>query len=197
MGGFAWVAILGGAVTLASCAGRSSRSGSSNDDETAGSSGSSASGGGTSPMGGTTPAGGAASGGAAPPGGAAGSTGSGAGGGADRPVNTDPECVDVRRDTPCTPEGKQCPALACGLGNVGRRDCLCATTWACTSCDSARPMPPDVEILPCPNDAFDGSACVSEFTVCGPLQNGEYCACFASDGGLVWDCALPPGTWPE
>ena len=39
--------------------------------------------------------------------------------------------------------------------------------------------------------------CVSEFSVCGLLDDGEYCACYLGDAGLVWDCQLPPDSWPE
>jgi hypothetical protein len=116
-------------------------------------------------------------------------------GGADRPVNTDPECAEIRSNMPCALEGKECPSVACGPDLAFRRDCVCATNWTCTACDSPFPTRPGPEILPCPNDAVHGGACVTAQSVCGPLDCGVYCACYLGDAGLIWDCAAPPSSW--
>jgi hypothetical protein len=103
------------------------------------------------------------------------------------------------REAPCTLEGKECRAVACGADEAFRRDCFCLTNWTWTSCDNPFPTRPGVDIPLCPDDVVDGGECVTDRSVCGPLDNGEYCVCYAGDAGvaLVWDCEAPPDPWPE
>ena len=113
------------------------------------------------------------------------------------PPNADPECKGIRSNMACSLEGKACPSLVCGLGDSGRRQCNCATTWTCTACDYSNSPFRDrcAEIPLCPVDAADEVPCAVLNTVCGPVA-GEYCACYQSPyDGLIWDCDNPPSTW--
>jgi hypothetical protein len=183
--------------------------------------------GGAAPTGGTAGAG--VTGGAAPTGGAAGAgvtggaaganvTGgaagaatAGAGGGGSGTANADPECKGIRNDMACTVEGKACPNMACGLGDMGRRDCNCATNWSCASCSH---VGTPIETKPATADTAcsgvtAGDPCSmspdSPESVCNPNMTPdnmimeEYCMC-ASDPTdpsemPEWNCDDAPSSW--
>jgi hypothetical protein len=160
--------------------------------------------GGTSPAGGVSPSGGTIVVGgtsSVPTGGTCSSAGDRVGGGGfagQAPPNTDPQCKGIRTNQPCALDGTMCPNLACGLADSGRRQCNCATNWACTSCDNSNSWTssPPCDILACPAEVADEVPCAEEQTICGPLTNGEYCACWNSPSdGLSWDCDAAPPTW--
>jgi hypothetical protein len=99
---------------------------------------------------------------------------------------------------PCALEGKQCPNLICGLADSGRRHCDCATTWQCTACDFTsspfRDRPPTIPA--CANGVATQVDCDQENLVCGPLSDGDYCACYQDAiDGRIWDCDSAPSTW--
>ena len=136
------------------------------------------------------------SGGSSTGGTATGGTATGGTGGGGNPA----ECKGISRDMPCTMEGLQCPNLVCGLADSGTRDCNCATTWMCTSCDFTnspfRDMPPTIE--PCPTGVAPDVSCDPSInnTVCGPLADGDYCACYMdAQDGQIWDCDGAPSSW--
>jgi hypothetical protein len=111
-----------------------------------------------------------------------------------------PECKSISRDMPCTAEGQQCPNLVCGLADSGTRDCNCATTWMCTACDftNSRFMTKPEVIEPCPSGVAKGVDCEPSIdgTVCGPLTDGDYCACYVDPtDGQIWDCDSAPSSW--
>jgi hypothetical protein len=166
-----------------------------------GTGGSSGSGGGVT--GGSTASGGTASGGSSTGGTSSGGSSSGgsssggtSGTGGDGP-NPDPECKGISTGKACTLADKQCPGMACGIADSGRRDCTCSSTWDCTPCDYTNSPFKDrpTDILECPSNAGDEVTCTTLNSVCGPLGT-EYCACYqdATDG-LIWDCDKPPSSW--
>ena len=96
-------------------------------------------------------------------------------------------------------DGTICEPLVCGIADSGVRSCWCTTPdWECTPCDFSNGSfrdPPDV-IEACPAEAMDEVPCTDELTVCGPVENGEYCACWLNPSdGLSWDCDDAPPHW--
>jgi hypothetical protein len=166
------------------------------DEGTGGSSGSGGSAtGGSAPTGGTA-SGGTATGGTSSGGTSTGGSATGGTGGTDGP-NIDPECKGIKSNGACTLEGKACPNLVCGLADSGRRECNCATTWSCTTCnyDNSPFKDRPADIPACPTGVGDEVPCTELNAVCGP-SGSEYCACYqdATDG-LIWDCDSPPSSW--
>jgi hypothetical protein len=120
-----------------------------------------------------------------------------AGSGGTGTPNADPECRGIKSNMACIIEGKQCPNLACGLADSGRRECNCATTWACSACDFTnspfRDAPCDLPA--CPAEAADVVPCTQLNAVCTAVGS-EVCACYQDPlDGLIWDCDRPPSSW--
>lgn len=106
-------------------------------------------------------------------------------------------CKSIKTGMACTPEGQDCPNLACGLADSGVRSCLCQGTWMCQSCDfSASPFKDKPDPLPDCTNEVDKLPCPGmEMTVC-QYPGGEACACFLDDEMMpIWDCDKPPTTW--
>lgn len=148
----------------------------------AGAGGSSAGAAGTVAQGGTA---GDASGGSA-------GTSTGAGG-----HNTDPLCMGISTGEACTPEGQSCPNLRCGLADVGRRECVCSTNWACQSCTFTG-APEEVvgapagELPACDATVIKGDPCATQGDRCQPTDAAQACVCWTFDGALEWDCDKKP-----
>jgi hypothetical protein len=120
-----------------------------------------------------------------------------AGSGSAGPPNTHPECLGIKSNAACLPEGKSCPNLVCGLADTGRRSCNCATVWTCSACDYTnspfRDAPCDLPA--CSPEVADVVPCAELHTVCSAV-GGEVCACYLDPvDGLIWDCDRPPSSW--
>lgn len=163
---------------------------------------------------GGTPMGGGGAGGtpASGAGGMPGGTGSGGGaGGALGGVNTDAMCKSISNNMACTAavgDGKMCPMMPCGLGDVGRRDCNCQVNWSCTSCSfvgtviETRPANADTA---CGADVVAGMPCAmnpdSAASVCKSTSTTDpYCMCASNPRNTAeppeWNCDSKPGPWP-
>jgi hypothetical protein len=106
-------------------------------------------------------------------------------------------CKSIKTGMACTPEGQDCPNLACGLADSGVRSCLCQGTWMCQSCDfSASPFKDKPDPLPDCTNEVDKLPCPGmEMSVC-QYPGGEACACALDDEMMpIWDCDKPPTTW--
>jgi hypothetical protein len=89
--------------------------------------------------------------------------------------------------------------LICGLADSGTRECAChGGQFECTPCDftnSPFRIPPP-EFYACPPGVGDEVPCSEDGTVCGPVEGGDYCACWLSPSdGQSWDCDDPPTSW--
>jgi hypothetical protein len=107
-------------------------------------------------------------------------------------------CKSIKTGMACTPEGQDCPMLACGLADSGIRDCLCQGTWMCQSCDfTASPFKDKpADITTCTNQADKLDCTGQEGAVCEGAAGGEVCACWPDDeGALIWDCDKAPTSW--
>jgi hypothetical protein len=101
-------------------------------------------------------------------------------------------CRGVKTAASCQVQGQVCPCLRCGLADMGRRTCVCDTTWNCSYCEFPRgwPLPSD---LPMCTTQADKLPCSELGQVCQGAPGGEACACYADDdGSLIWDCDKPP-----
>jgi hypothetical protein len=120
-------------------------------------------------------------------------TGTDAGG-----YNTDAACMGIKSNMPCTPEGQDCPNLRCGLADLGRRACVCATNWTCESCAFPADAPQEVVGAPatalpaCDATVVKGEACTTQGDRCQPAEAGDVCACWTIGGTLEWDCDSKP-----
>jgi hypothetical protein len=120
-------------------------------------------------------------------------TGTGAGG-----YNTDAACMGIKSNMPCTPEGQDCPNLRCGLADLGRRACVCATNWTCESCTFPADAPQEVVGAPatalpaCDATVVKGDPCTTQGDRCQPAEAGDVCACWTIGGTLEWDCDSKP-----
>lgn len=129
----------------------------------------------------------------------------------------DAQCQGIRNNMTCPLIGT-CSARSCGIADIGRRDCVCNTTWACTSCAFDETSLPSVLIPPgAGGDADAGDAgdagggdavrtCeagVIDEALC--TQNdrcfsaNELCVCFLQndDGAYIWDCDAIPAFWRD
>jgi hypothetical protein len=205
-------------LTVVACGGISTRSG---DDEATGatpaggstsSSGGSRSsdapvgrGGGGATTGGASQSSGgvAALGGSGPTGGSAVVSGGSAGaapiacGGEQRLPLPGSACLGIKNGLSCAAEGQLCPCRACGLADLGRRNCNCAGgIWTCTPCEHPENWSFPTDLPFCTNQA-DKLACAAEGQACQGAPAGEVCLCYVDDDGvLVWDCDKPPAWGP-
>jgi hypothetical protein len=107
-------------------------------------------------------------------------------------------CLGIKNGMSCAAEGQLCPCRACGLADLGRRNCNCVGgIWTCTPCEHPEnwSLPPD---LPFCTNQVDRLACAAEGQACQGAPAGEVCICYVNDDGvLVWDCDKPPmwGPW--
>jgi hypothetical protein len=75
------------------------------------------------------------------------------------------------------------------------------TNWICSDCDFANSQfrdPPPMPIEACPTGVAKEAPCDPSIdgTVCGPLADGDYCACyFDATDGQIWDCDSAPSSW--
>lgn len=111
-----------------------------------------------------------------------------------------PECKGIKTGMACSPEGTDCPSLACGLADSGSRSCMCATNWSCSACDYTNSPFKDrpADIMPCTGTEADKVSCTGmQGKVCEGAPGGEVCACWPDDEGMViWDCDKAPTSWP-
>lgn len=121
-------------------------------------------------------------------------TGTGAGG-----YNTDPGCMGIKSDMPCSMQDLSCPNLRCGLADLGRRACVCSTNWSCQSCTFPDDAPQEVVGMPaselpaCDASVVKGDPCTTEGDRCQPADEpGDVCACWTIGGSLEWDCDSKP-----
>jgi hypothetical protein len=143
----------------------------------------------------------------APGGSSTGGTAGASSGGA----NSDAECKGIRSNMACTPEGKACPNMACGLGDMGRRDCNCATNWTCTSCShvgtpiATKPANADTACAGVTVGAVCEASPDSPDSVCNPNMTAgntimeEYCMCASNPTQPAdppeWNCDDGPSSW--
>jgi hypothetical protein len=107
-------------------------------------------------------------------------------------------CKGIKSNMACTPEGTDCPGLACGLADTGKRSCKCASTWMCSACDfTGTPFEKKpADITKCTGVEADKITCTEMNKVCEGAAGGEVCACYPDDeGSLIWDCDKPPTSW--
>jgi hypothetical protein len=106
-------------------------------------------------------------------------------------------CSGIKTGTVCLPEGQQCDCLACGLADLGRRDCQCsAGVWVCTVCVHPGDIFPSDPPPLCTIQA-DKLSCRVEGQMCQGAPGGEVCMCYVDDEGiLVWDCDKLPSNAP-
>jgi hypothetical protein len=168
--------------------------------------------GGTAGAGVTGGAGGAPAGAGGTPASGAGGSAAGTGGasGGSTGVNMDAMCKSISNNMPCTAavgDGKMCPMMPCGLGDMGRRDCNCATNWSCTSCNYSASViatkPANAETA-CGTDVVNGMMCSMNIdqaaSVCRSTSTEDpYCMC-ASDprnsaNPAEWNCDSAPSSW--
>jgi hypothetical protein len=191
---------LGAALIFVACGGRSL---SRDADGEGGSSGEPSIGGSGGGAGSSEDAGGATTGGATMGGATTGGVGFGGSGarggavesGAGGTAGIRLECKSI--GTRC-PEGATCASLVCGLADAGSRSCTCmSNAWSCTPCDfTGSWLETFHEVDDCPPDVADEVPCTAEHVLCGPLTNGEVCACWNSPSdGQSWDCDEAPPTW--
>ena len=125
---------------------------------------------------------------------------------------SDNQCSGIRNNQSCAFVGT-CAARACGLADLGARDCVCNGSWTCTSC--AYPTGEEQPSVLAPPGEGDGGAIptcaagVADDIVCTPMGNRciqgtapagdepEGCACWLTndDGANIWDCDNQPSTW--
>ena len=126
---------------------------------------------------------------------AAGTSGTGTGAGG---YNTDPACMGIKNDMPCTTQDLQCENLRCGLSDLGRRTCACSTNWTCMSCAFPAGAPQEVvgmpagELSACDASVVKGDPCTTQGDRCQPTEAGDVCACWPIGGTLEWDCDSKP-----
>ena len=94
--------------------------------------------------------------------------------------------------TTCT---NHCRGSSCGLGDLGRRDCVCSGgVYRCASCQFPGNEPVTQQpASPLPNCASD----VGDNVVCSPqgdrcMLGEEVCACLPEATSIRWDCNDPP-----
>jgi hypothetical protein len=107
-------------------------------------------------------------------------------------------CKGIKSNMACTPEGTDCPGLACGLADSGKRSCKCATTWMCAACDFTGTQfeKKPTDLTKCTGVEADKIKCTEMGKVCEGAPGGEVCACWTDDeGSLIWDCDKPPTSW--
>lgn len=177
--------------------------------------------GGTTDMGGSTAGGGTtATGGTTDMGGSTAGGGATATGGSSGTLTSD-QCSGIGTGETCDTMGV-CDPRACGIADVGSRNCSCTDTlveidecdagmalpcWDCNSCQFPMDFvmypflePPAATIEACAAETAQGMACTTQSARCVPADmSEELCVCWYEDNdsakGLVWDCDDEPNFW--
>ena len=154
--------------------------------------------GGTDATGGVPPTGGTdATGGVAPTGGTDTTGGVSPTGGTDATGGMPPTIIACPSSistgvTTCT---NHCSGSSCGLGDLGRRDCVCSGgVYRCASCQFPGNEPvtqePASPLPSCASDVGDNVVCSPQGDRC--MLGEEVCACLPEATSIRWDCNDPP-----